>query len=49
MPHSDQNLFESKDFLLQIFREHFIYAIKPEVRFDFRKIAKVRIYRRKSD
>jgi hypothetical protein len=49
MPQDDHNLFESEEFLLQIYREHFIYAEKPEVRFDFRNIARVRIYRRKPE
>jgi hypothetical protein len=45
----DNNLFESEGFILHIHRDHLIYAEKPEVRFDFRNIAKVRIYRRKPD
>ena len=49
MPKDEPNLFESEEFLLQFHREHFIYAEKPEVRFDFRGIAKVRIHRRKPE
>lgn len=43
------NTFESEEFLLQIRGDHLLYADKSEVVFDFRNIAKVRIYRTKPD
>ena len=47
MFHENQKTFESEEFLLQICNDHLLYAEKDYVRFDFRNIAKLRIYRQK--
>jgi hypothetical protein len=49
MPQEDRKTFESEGFLLQINSEHLLYAEKSEVLFDFRNIARVRIYRGKPE
>src|ERR1043166_2311835 len=49
MSTENRNTFESKEFLIQVNSEHFLYAEKSEVRFDFRNMARVRIYRKKPD
>jgi hypothetical protein len=47
MIHENEKRFESEEFLLQISNDHLLYAEKDDVRFDFRNIAKLRIYRQK--
>ncbi len=49
MAQSEIQEFESEGFLLQVHSGHIIYAEKSRVRFDFRNIARVRIYRAKPD
>ena len=49
MPKRDENTFESEEFLLQIHSDHLLYAEKSDVLFDFRKIARVRVHRKKPD
>lgn len=49
MPQEDHNTFESGEFFLQIHSDYLLYAEKSDVLFDFRKIAGVRIHRKKPD
>ncbi len=45
MLHEDYKMFESEGFLLQIGSRDLLYAEKCEVRFNFKNITKLRIYR----
>lgn len=49
MTDKNRNNFESEEFLLRIDPDHFLYAEKSEVLFDFGTIARLRIHRRKTD
>jgi hypothetical protein len=41
-------LFESEEYLIQICDDHLFYAEKDDVRFDFKKITKLKVFRRKT-
>ena len=47
MPCPNQKLFESGEYLVQICDDHILYAEKDNVRFDFKKIARLKVYRQK--
>ena len=48
MPHPNQTLFESEEYLVQIDDAYLFYAEKAEVHFDFNKITKLKVFRGKA-
>ena len=47
MPCPNQKLFESDEYLIQICNDHICYAEKDDVRFDFKQITRLKVYRQK--
>ena len=45
---SNQKLFESEEYLIQICKDHIFYAEKEDVRFDFKKITRLKVFRLKN-
>ena len=48
MPCPNQKLFESEEYLVQICDDHIFYAEKDNVRFDFKKITKLKVHRQQA-
>ena len=48
MPCPKQKLFESGEYLVQICDDHIFYAEKDNVRFDFKEITRLKVFRLKN-
>ena len=48
MPCPNQKLFESGEYLVQICDDHIFYAEKDNVRFDFKEITRLKVFRLKN-
>jgi len=48
MPCPNHKLFESEEFLIQICDDHIFYAEKDDVRFDFKNITRLKVFRLKN-
>lgn len=48
MPCPNQKLFESGEYLVQICDDHIFYAEKDNVRFDFKNITRLKVFRLKN-
>ena len=48
MPCPNQKLFESAEYLIQVCDDHIFYAEKDNVRFDFKQITRLKVFRQKA-
>ena len=48
MPCAKQKLFESEEYLVQICDDHIFYAEKDNVRFDFKNLTSLKVFRNKA-